>query len=474
MKIIQNNIKMNDTTQQNVSTLAPGQTNTNSEKQIPLNDLQNRCNTSSVIKYTVQEGENLHNISKKFSISKDLIRSSNNLTHHVHPGDTLKIYLDIDSLADTEPIDVVHYNQNGKSTHDKGKLMIKDYSLSFHPHSITHHPIKASIFGHLESSIVQNPSSVYFQKSHHHSSANFASTNFNEKSDSQNQEDLSVLSVEYLNDDDILMRDYFIGPRADIENFQNKLSAISSMTKQTPEIYTPEKLNARNQPIFKRRQQHGSFSFHAIKNLNQQSEEKKPHEAPPQIPQPEPVLNDIVISGKSNVFTEDQLYQFRKQLPKCYRNSNWSCLFQTRIHGFSLSTVFSRTAKKCPLVLFIKTTDAEIIGAFIYSGLKISDKYYGDYETFVFRFNPNIEFFNWDIRKPNSNRYFVLSNLDCISFGASSEKGEGSAIFIKKDLSYGYSEACNTFSSPQLSSSQKFDIEELEIWDIGMNSQYMF
>lgn len=443
------------------------------DKQIPLYDTKDR-NSSSVIKYTVQEGESLHNISKKFSISKDLIKSSNGLlNHHVHPGDTLKIYLGIDHLAETDPIDVFRYNQNGKSTHVKGKLMIKDYELSFHPHSIGHHPIKTSIFGHLESSIVQNPSSIYFQSKshHHHSSANFSSKDFSEK-DSEN---LSVLSIEYLNDDDILMTDYFIGPKEDIEKFQNILSTISTMIKTAPETYNPEKLNNENrQLIAKQRQHHNSFSFHTIQKLNQQNESTKPVEAPPQIPQPEPVFTDIVVNGKSNILTEDNILQFRKQLPKYYRNSNWTCLFQTRIHGYSLSTLFSKTNKKSPLILFIKTTRNEVLGAFIYNELKIADKYYGNYETFVFHFQPNMEFFHWDIRKPKSNRYFILSNLDSISFGASSEKGEGSAIFIRKDLNTGFSEQCDTYSSPQLTSTKKFTIEDLEIWDIGINSEYMF
>lgn len=435
------------------------------DKQIALIDTKDKS-SSRVLKYTVQDGESLHNISKKFSISKELIKSSNRLSsHHVHPGDTLKIYLGIEPLDDIDPIEVIRYDKDGKTSHIKGKLFIKDYELAFHPNSIIHQKIKISIFGHLETAIVQNPSSIYFQSleshHHHHSSMNFKS--------SDDQENLSVLSIEYLNEDDILMTDYFIGPKDDIEKFQNKLDKISSMTKRTPELYNPDKRNIEiPHPVIKTRPHHNSFSFHMVKKMNQDNSENKSDGVPLKITLQEETLLDISINGKSNIFNEEDILQFRKYLPKLYRNSNWNCLFQTRIHGFSLSTLFSRTAKKSPLLLFIKTMDNEVIGGFLYNGLIISDKYYGNYETFVFRMKPNIEVFHWDIRKPKSNRYFVSSNLSCISFGASSEQGGGSALFIQNDLNTGFSEDCDTYSSPQLTKTKKFLIDELEIWYIGI------
>ncbi|KAK8891214.1 hypothetical protein M9Y10_028421 [Tritrichomonas musculus] len=449
------------------------------ETQITLTDTKNH-NKSNVIKYIVQDGETLHNISAKFSIPKKLIKSSNQLgDNHVHPGDTLKIYLDVQSLDEIGPINVSLYDSQGKSNHVKGRLYIKNYNLVFHPQSIAHHQLKINLFGHLEPSIIVNPDPEYLKYNHHHHHHHHlgeSGDDLDENPEIMDPTTHSVLSIEFLNDQNQLVTEYFTGDKEDIEKYHSQLSKISKMTKETPEEYHPDQIcDAMNSKSFimKQRVHHNSISYHSSQKLSKKDDDKpQPQPAPHIVPLPEPALINISINTTSDILKDENILAIRKQLSKMYRNSDWKCLFKRKLYGFSLSTLFSKTHNQHPLVLVIKTTENEIIGVFIPCELVMTDKYYGNGEVFIFRFQPEFEIFRWDLRKPTCNRYFIYSSLESIYFGASNEEGEGSALYIDNSINHGFSEACDTYCSPQLTSQKKFHIEELEIWGIGFNPEF--
>ncbi|CAE8599344.1 unnamed protein product, partial [Polarella glacialis] len=58
------------------------------------------------------------------------------------------------------------------------------------------------------------------------------------------------------------------------------------------------------------------------------------------------------------------------------------------------------------------------------------------------------------------NQFFLFSDATCLAMGG----GAGVALYLEKDLLHGMSEACATFGSEVLASSQNFVISDLECW----------
>jgi hypothetical protein len=111
-------------------------------------------------------------------------------------------------------------------------------------------------------------------------------------------------------------------------------------------------------------------------------------------------------------------------------------------------------------VFGILTKDNDRIGVFLPLGLRPSARYYGSGETFVFRLTPRFEAFRW---AHDGNSYFVSTTMEDIAIGG----GDAAAIWIGKNLVAGFSEACPTFKSPQLTAQREFKVLDVEVWKVG-------
>ncbi|OHT00402.1 TLD family protein [Tritrichomonas foetus] len=163
-------------------------------------------------------------------------------------------------------------------------------------------------------------------------------------------------------------------------------------------------------------------------------------------------------NGPSGILNESQIDTIRLALPLRFKHLSWTKIYDMRKDGVSLSTLYSKAKNCMPLIIFVETSQSVKIGAFLSCGLKIVRGYSGSGETFVFRFNPDVEVFKWS----KNNDLFVSASQTDIAIGG----GGGNAIYLNSALEKGVSEYCETFASPPLANSPTFNVINVELWHI--------
>ncbi|EAX91807.1 TLD family protein [Trichomonas vaginalis G3] len=170
-------------------------------------------------------------------------------------------------------------------------------------------------------------------------------------------------------------------------------------------------------------------------------------------------LQSVELRGTSTIADENMIEQVRRYLPYQFRLANWNLLFQLSNDGASYLTFFEKCKDKSPAVILIRTDSGDKIGAYISAGFKLSKRFYGNGETFVFTFNPKLHAYRWQ----NSNQYFICSTKEEIAIGG----GGSTAIWIDGTFLNAVSDPCTTFGSPSLTKTPYFKIHELEVWSIS-------
>ncbi|KAJ4459275.1 putative TLD family protein [Paratrimastix pyriformis] len=84
--------------------------------------------------------------------------------------------------------------------------------------------------------------------------------------------------------------------------------------------------------------------------------------------------------------------------------------------------------------------------------------YYGNGDTFVFTFAPNLQVFRW----ANTNPYWMMGGNDGIALGG----GAHFAIWLTSDFERGSTGACRTFQSPPLAASEDFRVKAVEVYGL--------
>lgn len=87
----------------------------------------------------------------------------------------------------------------------------------------------------------------------------------------------------------------------------------------------------------------------------------------------------------------------------------------------------------------------------------MSDHFYGTGESFLFRFAPHFQIYNWT----GENLYFIKGNNESLSIGA----GDGKfGLWLDGDLYLGRSEQCQTYGNEPLTPNVDFVVKTLECW----------
>ncbi|KAI1896247.1 hypothetical protein AGOR_G00092840 [Albula goreensis] len=224
----------------------------------------------------------------------------------------------------------------------------------------------------------------------------------------------------------------------------------------------------------------------------------------------------------SEIVSAKEMRDIWSWIPERFALCQPQLLFTTANHGCSLNRFYSHCEGHEPTLLIIKTTDAEVCGAFLSTdwderkrgGNKLS--FFGTGECFVFRLKPEMERYEWVvIRHPElasaiqakndepseeetpaqpqnsdtntlpaaesradptdrlspflSARHFHLNsrntsmfmagNFDSIIVGG----GDGNALYIDAELNHGRTGRCTTFDNPPLCT-ETFQISLLEVW----------
>ncbi|TMS22130.1 TBC1 domain family member 24 [Larimichthys crocea] len=218
----------------------------------------------------------------------------------------------------------------------------------------------------------------------------------------------------------------------------------------------------------------------------------------------------------SEIVSSKEMRDIWSWIPERFALCQPQLLFTTSTHGCSLNRFYQHCEGYEPTLLLIRTTDADVCGAFLTTdweerkrgGNKVS--FFGTGECFVFRLKPEIERYEWVvIRHPElassiktqeledtassegqnadnnsleqpekpagdlspflSARHFNLNskntsmfmagNFDSIIVGG----GEGNALYIDSELNHGRTGRCATFDNPPLCA-ETFQVSVLEVW----------
>lgn len=223
----------------------------------------------------------------------------------------------------------------------------------------------------------------------------------------------------------------------------------------------------------------------------------------------------------SEVVSAKEMRDIWSWIPERFALCQPQLLFTTSNHGCSLNRFYSHCEGYEPTLLLIRTTEAEVCGAFLSTdweerkrgGNKLS--FFGTGECFVFRLKPEMERYEWvvirhpelasSIKPPDeepqapdeapseghnsegnslpveranptdnlspflSARHFNLNsrntsmfmagNFDSIIVGG----GDGNALYIDSELNHGRTGRCTTFDNPPLCA-ESFQVSLLEVW----------
>jgi hypothetical protein len=141
-----------------------------------------------------------------------------------------------------------------------------------------------------------------------------------------------------------------------------------------------------------------------------------------------------------------------------FRNKTWELLFQSKINGTSFRNLVQKSNRHSTLVLFILTVDDYLFGCFLNTRIEYKGRYYGNGETFVFTFVPEIRKYPASMK----NNFFVSFTNTDFMIG-----GNGTAIHMQRFLEFGFSSPSETFDSPQLTRNPRFEILNVELWSLN-------
>ena len=196
---------------------------------------------------------------------------------------------------------------------------------------------------------------------------------------------------------------------------------------------------------------------------------------------------------KPIVLSERQLRDLSQALPMRFRGKNFVLVYSTQEHGISLMTLYRKIEYCEPAILIIKTTHGDVFGAFLNHEVEMSkkDKYYGDGESFVFKFDketnhteektkhkhdeddyvfistspprpryiPLIQTYKWTRR----NEYFQLTTGKQFAVGGG---GQGFSMSLDNELKYGSTYRSDTFDNEPLASHTDYDIYIVEVYTL--------
>jgi len=164
-----------------------------------------------------------------------------------------------------------------------------------------------------------------------------------------------------------------------------------------------------------------------------------------------------VLSIHSEVLTEKMYIALRRELPKIYQLRNWKLVYSPIEHGNSLRTMYRNACEFGATLLLVKDATQTVFGAFVSEPWRVTKKYYGTGESFLFTFKTGTL---RTFRPTLLNEYYIISDLQSVMFGA----GVRSGLFISSDLVKGSSGYSDTYGNTELSQGEDFKIVDLELW----------
>lgn len=169
------------------------------------------------------------------------------------------------------------------------------------------------------------------------------------------------------------------------------------------------------------------------------------------------IIKKKVQSIKSNILTELQFSALRKELPKVFQLRNWKLVYSPSEHGPALRTMYRNACNFGATLLIVQDTTHTVLGGFISEPWRVTKRFYGTGESFVFTFKGGVlRAFHPTLL----NECYIISDLQSIRFGAGLQSG----LCVSADLVSGTSSYCDTYGNNDLAGTEDFKILDLELW----------
>jgi len=164
--------------------------------------------------------------------------------------------------------------------------------------------------------------------------------------------------------------------------------------------------------------------------------------------------------GLGKILTLDYARQLRNYLPRVLQIENISLLYSMLNDGSDLTSFYRNTKCSQYSLLIVETTKGGVFGGFTSVPWKVSTKYYGTGECFLFKVdNGKVIHYPWTLQ----NDFFMYSSADQLAMGGGND---GFGFIIDKDFITGSTHPCTTFNNPSLTNEEgtSFKILNAECW----------
>lgn len=153
------------------------------------------------------------------------------------------------------------------------------------------------------------------------------------------------------------------------------------------------------------------------------------------------------------------------EVPMRYRQSTWRLVYSTQRDGISMQTLLRNAKGKSPTVLVVRDMGRAVFGAYCSEPWRLSPRYYGTGETFVFQLAPQEVLWHWWAKRMTlqQNDFFMWGSTEALAVGGAG----GYALWLDAELANGISRPSLTFGNTSLSSAEEFRIGAVELWWLG-------
>ncbi|KAI0235168.1 MTOR-associated protein MEAK7 [Lamellibrachia satsuma] len=147
----------------------------------------------------------------------------------------------------------------------------------------------------------------------------------------------------------------------------------------------------------------------------------------------------------------------------------WRFLFSSNQHGESFFTLLKHIINKGPTLLIVRDKQGYIFGGYSTVSLTHRPRFVGSEHCFLFSLAPSMAIYH--ATGLNENYVYLNTGQETLPNGLGmGGQLEYFGMWLDSEYGKGHSKGkptCTTFSSPQLSASEQFEIDELEAWGIG-------
>lgn len=145
----------------------------------------------------------------------------------------------------------------------------------------------------------------------------------------------------------------------------------------------------------------------------------------------------------------------------------WRPLFNSRIHGESFAKLAGAILKKGPNFVVVWEKNGYCFGGYVSSSWALGPKFVGDNSCFLFSLLPKM--FHYEATRFNTNYMYMNLKQKTLPNGLGMG-GQFDFFGLWIDSEYGKGRcapSCSSYTSPQLSKEEHFEIEHMEVWGVG-------